>query len=62
MVRDEETGEVTTYVGKANPYTEFDLPLLEKYLVRAYASAYAVDLTYGNQKYAKDLLLRKEPT
>ena len=61
-VRDEETMEYTTYMEEATPYAEFDIPLPEKYLVRAYGSAYAVDLTYGNQKYAKNLLLRKEPT
>ena len=61
-VRNEETMEYTTYMKEATPYAEFDIPLPQKYLVRAYASAYAVDITYGNQKYAKNLLLRKEPT
>ena len=47
---------------KASPYAEFDLPPPREILDSPYASAYAVDLTYGNQKYAKNLLLRKEST
>jgi len=62
VVRNEKTMDYTIYVGEATPYAEFDIPLLRKYLVHAFTSAYAVDLTYGNQKYAKNLLLRKEPT
>ena len=44
---------------KTSPYAEFDLPPSQEVLDSPYASAYAVDLTYGNQKYAKNLLLRR---
>ena len=45
----EERGDYRVhYLLGAKPYTEFDIPLLRKYLVRAFSSAYTVDITYGN--------------
>lgn len=59
----EERGDYRVhYLLGAKPYTEFDILLLRKYLVYAFGSAYTVDITYGNQKYVENLLLRKELT